>query len=74
MAPSSPGRFAIYAPALVSGLVFIASIPPFDHYLFAWICLLPLFLARQWVPSQRHFALGLAAGLGGHFTCHQSFD
>ena len=63
MAPSSPGRFAIYAPALVSGLVFIASIPPFDHYFFAWICLLPLFLARQWVPSQRHFALGLAAGL-----------
>ena len=63
MAPSPPGRFIVYAPALVSGLVFTASIPPFDHYYFAWICLLPLFLARQWVPSKQHFALGLVAGL-----------
>ena len=53
----------LLAPALLSGLLFVVSIPKFDQYYFAWICLLPLFLARHWLPAQSHFALGLVAGL-----------
>ncbi len=55
--------FPLLAPALLSGLLFVVSIPKFDQYYLAWICLLPLFAARQWLPSQSHFALGLITGV-----------
>ena len=55
--------FSLLAPALLSGLLFVVSIPKLDQYYLAWICLLPLFLARHWLPAQSHFALGLVAGL-----------
>ena len=53
----------LLVPALLSGLLFVVSIPKFDQYYLAWICLLPLFLARHWLPAQSLFALGLIAGL-----------
>lgn len=53
----------LLAPGLLSGLLFVASIPKFDQYYLAWICLLPLFLARHWLPAQSHFTLGLLTGL-----------
>ena len=39
----SSGFFPLLAPALLSGLLFVVSIPKFDQYYLAWICLLPLF-------------------------------
>ena len=56
-------RLPLIAPALASGLLFTLSIPKFDYYYLAWICLLPLFLARTWLPAQTHFTLGMVAGL-----------
>ncbi len=56
-------RFSLLAPALASGLIFTVSIPKFDYYYLAWICLLPLFLARSWLPANQHLRLGLIAGL-----------
>ncbi len=55
-------RPSLFAPALFSGLIFTLSIPKFDYYYFAWICLLPLLLARHWLPTAQHFSLGLVAG------------
>ena len=55
--------FPLLASALLSGLLFVVSIPKFDQYYLAWICLLPLFLARHWLPAQSHFTFGLIAGL-----------
>ena len=55
--------FPLLASALLSGLLFVVSIPKFDQYYLAWVCLLPLFLARHWLPAPSHFALGLVAGL-----------
>ena len=56
-------HFPLLGPALLSGLLFTASIPRFDHYFLAWICLVPVFLARLWLPSKEHFTLGLVAGI-----------
>ncbi len=55
--------FPLLAPALLSGLLFVVSIPKFDQYYLAWICLLPLFFARNWLPAQSHLALGLVTGI-----------
>lgn len=56
-------RFPLLASALLSGLLFTLSIPQFDYYLLAWVCLLPLLLARHWLPCEQHFTLGLIAGI-----------
>ena len=60
---SSLFRFPLLVPGLLSGLIFTLSIPKFDYYFLAWLCLLPLLLARHWLPTAQHFSLGLISGI-----------
>ena len=60
---SSLFRFPLLVPGLLSGLIYTLSIPKFDYYFLAWLCLLPLLLARHWLPTAQHFSLGLISGI-----------
>lgn len=56
---TSPGRFGL---AFLSGLLLVASFPPLDLGLLAWVALVPLLFAIRGLPPRQAFGVGYAAG------------
>lgn len=55
-------RFAAETLAILSGLLFTLSFPPFDMFFLAWVAWVPLWVALQQEGWQRGFKLGYITG------------
>jgi apolipoprotein N-acyltransferase len=55
-------RFTAETLAILSGVLFTLSFPPFDMFFMAWVAWLPLWVALQQVEWQRGFKLGFITG------------
>ncbi|MCF6237347.1 MAG: apolipoprotein N-acyltransferase [Candidatus Marinimicrobia bacterium] len=55
-------RFTAESLAILSGLLFTLSFPPFDMFFVAWVAWLPLWVALQQEGWERGFKLGFITG------------
>jgi apolipoprotein N-acyltransferase len=49
--------------SIISGLMLVLAFPPFDFFFFAWIALVPLFIALWEKNARTSFLIGILTGL-----------